>query len=86
METLTLVTDKLVGIAGFLYITAMVLYSFYLIFKNKSVGLAATTAGFLGALIHLVSFIMRWIEFYDFAGGGLLRAVPITNLYEVMKG
>lgn len=82
METLTLVTDKLVGIAGFLYITAMVLYTFYLIFKNKNVGLAATTVGFLGALIHLVSFIMRWIEFYDFAGGGLLRAVPITNLYE----
>ena len=25
---------------------------------------------------------MRWIEFYEFAGGGILRAVPITNLYE----
>ena len=36
METLTLVTDKFVGIAGFLYIAAMVLYTFYLIFKNKT--------------------------------------------------
>ena len=81
-STLTVITDKMVGIAGILYILAMVLYTFYLIFKNKKTSLAATIAGVTGTAIHLISFFMRWIEFYEFAGGGILRAVPITNLYE----
>ena len=81
-STLTVITDKMVGIAGILYILAMVLYTFYLIFKNKNTSLAATIAGVTGTAIHLISFFMRWIEFYEFAGGGILRAVPITNLYE----
>lgn len=81
-STLTVITDKMVGIAGILYILAMVLYTFYLIFKNKNTSLAATIAGVTGTSIHLISFFMRWIEFYEFAGGGILRAVPITNLYE----
>ena len=81
-STLTVITDKMVGIAGILYILAMVLYTFYLIFKNKNTGLAATAAGVVGTGIHLISFFMRWVEFYGFAGGGILRAVPITNLYE----
>lgn len=81
-STLTVITDKMVGIAGILYILAMVLYTFYLIFKNKNVSIAATAAGVIGMAIHLVSFFMRWVEFYEFAGGGILRAVPITNLYE----
>lgn len=80
-STLTVITDKMVGIAGILYILAMVLYTFYLIFKNKNTSLAATIAGVTGTAIHLISFFMRWIEFYEFAGGGILRAVPITNLY-----
>ncbi len=79
---LTVMTDKMVGIAGILYILAMVLYTFYLIFKNKNTGIAATAAGVIGTFIHIVSFFMRWAEFYEFAGGGILRAVPITNLYE----
>ena len=79
---LTVMTDKMVGIAGILYILAMVLYTFYLIFKNKNTGIAATAAGVIGTFIHIVSFFMRWAEFYAFAGGGILRAVPITNLYE----
>lgn len=81
-STLTVITDKMVGIAGILYILAMVLYTFYLIFKNKNTSLAATIVGVTGTAIHLISFFMRWIEFYEFAGGGILRAVPITNLYE----
>lgn len=81
-STLTVITDKMVGIAGILYISAMVLYTFYLIFKNKNISMAATAAGVIGTGIHIVSFFMRWAEFYEFAGGGILRAVPITNLYE----
>ncbi len=81
-STFTVITDKMVGIAGILYILAMVLYTFYLIFKNTNTGLAATAAGVVGTGIHLISFFMRWAEFYEFAGGGILRAVPITNLYE----
>ena len=63
-STLTVITDKMVGIAGILYILAMVLYTFYLIFKNKNTSLAATIAGVTGTAIHLISFFMRWIEFY----------------------
>ncbi len=43
-STFTVITDKMVGIAGILYILAMVLYTFYLIFKNTNTGLAATAA------------------------------------------
>lgn len=32
-STFTVITDKMVGIAGILYILAMVLYTFYLILK-----------------------------------------------------
>ncbi len=81
-STWTVVTDKMVGIAGILYILAMVFYTFYLIFKNKNIGYISSAFGIIGAFIHLISFFMRWIEFYDFAGGGIFRAVPITNLYE----
>ena len=82
VSMLTLLTDKMVGIAGVLYIAAMVLYTFYLIFKNKNIGFAATVTAVIGTFIHLVSFFMRCSEFYEFAGGGIFRAVPITNLYE----
>ena len=68
VSTLTVITDKMVGIAGILYISAMVLYTFYLIFKNKNISMAATAAGVIGTGIHLVSFFMRWAEFYEFAG------------------
>lgn len=80
--TFTVLTDKMVGFAGILYILAMVFYTFYLIFKNKNAGLAATIIGLAGTCIHLISFFMRWVEFYELAGGGIFRAVPVTNLYE----
>lgn len=82
ISALTTVTNKMVGIAGILYITAMIFYTFYLVFKNKNIGTVASILGIAGAFIHLISFFTRWVEFYKFAGGGLLRAVPITNLYE----
>ena len=58
-STLTVITDKMVGIAGILYILAMVLYTFYLIFKNKNTSLAATIANCENLSILFASLLSK---------------------------
>ena len=55
---------------------------FFIIFKNKKVGIAASVTGIIGFSLHFISFIIRWIEFYDLSNGQILRSIPITNKYE----
>ncbi len=74
--------SKMVTYSSLLYLTAMVFYIFYLVLKNKPAGTAATITGSAGFILHLLSFIIRWVEFYKFSDDNILRAVPITNLYE----
>jgi len=64
------------------YILAMILYIGYLAFRNQSVGLAATAATIAGAAMQTLALGMRWKEFADIGNMGILRAVPLTNLYE----
>ena len=74
--------ESLVGGAGLLYLVAMVVYTFYLFFKKDLIGYIGTLVGFIGFILHIVSFFMRWVEFYNLMDHQILRAIPITNLYE----
>lgn len=70
------------GLSALSYIIAMVVYITYLVFKNKTVGVIATTLTVIGFITHTIAFGLRWKEFYEIGKMGLLRAVPLTNLYE----
>jgi cytochrome c-type biogenesis protein CcsB len=64
------------------YIIAMIIYITYLAFRNKTVGIAATTLTIVGFISQTIAILIRWKEFYDISGMGIMRSVPLTNLYE----
>src|SRR4030067_2632434 len=64
------------------YIIAMIIYITYLAFRNKTVGIAATTVTVAGFVSQTIAILIRWKEFYDISGMGIMRSVPLTNLYE----
>jgi cytochrome c-type biogenesis protein CcsB len=70
------------GISTMAYILAMIIYITYLAFRNRTVGIAATTVTIAGFVSQTMAILMRWKEFYDISGMGILRSVPLTNLYE----
>ena len=70
------------GISTMSYIIAMIIYITYLAFRNKTVGIAATTLTIVGFISQTMAIIIRWKEFYDISGMGIMRSVPLTNLYE----
>ncbi|HMK59636.1 MAG TPA: c-type cytochrome biogenesis protein CcsB [Dissulfurispiraceae bacterium] len=70
------------GVATIVYILAMVAYISYLAFKNSAIGVIATTATVVGFVSQTIAFGMRWKEFYEIGRMGILRAIPLTNLYE----
>jgi cytochrome c-type biogenesis protein CcsB len=75
-------SSQFFGIASIAYILAMVAYIAYLSFKNSTIGIIATTITVVGFLSHTIAFFMRWKEFYEIGQMGILRAIPLTNLYE----
>ena len=75
-------SSQFFGIASIAYILAMVAYIAYLSFKNSTVGVIATTITVVGFLSHTIAFTLRWKEFYEIGQMGILRAIPLTNLYE----
>ncbi|MDH4027833.1 MAG: c-type cytochrome biogenesis protein CcsB [Nitrospirota bacterium] len=73
------------------YIAAMIIYVIYLVTRNRTVGITATSVTFLGFLSQSAAFIIRWANSYTFwqaehpASGvleSLLRGAPLRNLYE----
>jgi cytochrome c-type biogenesis protein CcsB len=70
------------GIATIVYILAMVAYISHLAFRGAVIGLIATTATIVGFVSQTIGFGLRWKEFSVIGGMGLLRSVPLTNLYE----
>ncbi len=66
------------GLATIGYIIAMMAYIAYLIFRNNSIGVAATVITTAGFISQTIAFILRWVESYEM---GIGRA-PLTNLYE----
>lgn len=78
-------------ISAFAYILAMVTYVGYLIVRNKTVGIIATSLTFFGFVSQSLAFLIRWVNSYDYwlvshpSSGfieSLLRAAPLRNLYE----
>lgn len=70
------------GLSTIAYILAMISYILYLGFKRNQIGIIATTITLAGFISQTLAIIMRWKEFADIGQMGLLRAVPLTNLYE----
>ncbi|MCX8030201.1 MAG: c-type cytochrome biogenesis protein CcsB [Thermodesulfovibrionales bacterium] len=70
------------GISTIAYFLAMIIYIAYLAFKNKIIGQSATFMTLVGFSSQTIAFGLRWKEFNDLMQMGLLRAIPLTNLYE----
>ena len=70
------------GISTTTYFLAMIIYISHLAFKNKVVGIAATSVTIIGFASQTLAIILRWKEFADFTGMGFWRSAPLTNLYE----
>lgn len=70
------------GLSTIAYILAMILYIAYLAFRSNPVGMTATVVTIGGFLSQTVALLMRWKEFAEIGNMGLLRGVPLTNLYE----
>jgi cytochrome c-type biogenesis protein CcsB len=64
------------------YIVAMIVYITYLAFRNKTIGITATTITIVGFISQTLAFFMRWKESSEISGMGIMRSVPLTNLYE----
>src|SRR4030042_507761 len=70
------------GISTMAYFLAMMTYITYLAFRKQQVGIAATTVTIIGFVSQTIAILMRWKEFYDISGMGIIRSAPLTNLYE----
>lgn len=70
------------GISTIAYVIAMVAYIAYLAFKKTGVGTVATALTTIGFVSHTAAFLLRWKEFDDIMQMGILRSIPLTNLYE----
>jgi len=72
------------GISTMAYILAMITYITYLAFRKNLIGIGATTITIIGFISHTLAIGLRWKEFYDLSGLGIIRSAPFTNLYESM--
>src|SRR4030042_1323367 len=70
------------GISTMAYVVAMITYITYLAFRNNNIGIVATTITRIGFISQTIAILIRWEEFYDISGMGIMRSVPLTNLYE----
>lgn len=70
------------GLSSIAYILAMISYIAFLAFRAGAVGIIATTLTVAGFLSHTCAFFLRWKEFADIGGMGIMRSIPLTNLYE----
>ncbi len=70
------------GLSTMAYITAMMTYITYVAFRKHSLGVVATAVTVSGFLLQTIAIILRWKEFADLSGLGLIRSAPMTNLYE----
>ncbi|MEN8264162.1 MAG: c-type cytochrome biogenesis protein CcsB [Nitrospirota bacterium] len=73
------------------YIVAMIIYVAFLVVKNRTVGIIATTMTIFGFVMQSTALVMRWVTSFHFWASSnpesgyiesLLRAAPLRNLYE----
>jgi cytochrome c-type biogenesis protein CcsB len=86
-----MISQTFFNISAGAYIAAMVIYVIYLVTRNRTVGLTATSVTIFGFVSQTIAFLSRWSHSYDFwirsnpSSGyieSLLRAAPLRNLYE----
>lgn len=82
MENYIDLAAKLVASSGIIYLVATLCYSFYLVFKNNILAKAGLLIGIVGFVMQFSAFIIRFVVAYERVDGRILRAIPITNLYE----
>ena len=70
------------GISTMAYFMAMIIYITYIAFKKKSIGVLATTITIAGFICQSIALILRWKDFAELSGMGLIKSAPLTNLYE----
>jgi cytochrome c-type biogenesis protein CcsB len=75
-------SSQFFGIASIAYVLAMITYIAYLAFRKQTIGIVATALTVTGFAAHTAAFFIRWKEFYEIGKMGILRAIPLTNLYE----
>lgn len=75
-------SSQFFGISSVAYILAMVAYISYLVFKNSTVGIVASTITYVAFVSQTMAFLLRWREFHDLSQMGWIRSIPLTNLYE----
>ncbi len=80
-----------IDISAGAYILAMVIYVAYLVVRNRTVGIIASTMTIFGFVMQSIALIIRWVDsFYFWASANpesgyiesILRAAPLRNLYE----
>jgi cytochrome c-type biogenesis protein CcsB len=71
-------SSQLLGITTFTYLFASFLYMATLVFRSKTVGLAATVFTVIALLIQTAGLGLRWVESYQMGIGH----APLTNMYE----
>lgn len=70
------------GLSSIAYILAMICYIAFLAFRSGAIGIAATAITVFGFFSHTCAFFLRWKEFAAIGGMGIMRSIPLTNLYE----
>ena len=73
------------------YIAAMITYVIFLVVRNKTTGIVASSLTIFGFVSQSTALIIRWINSYYFWTAGnptsgavesIMRAAPLRNLYE----
>ncbi len=75
-------SSRFFGLSEMAYILAMVVYVVHFAWRKKAVGVTATGLAVFGFASQTLAIILRWREFYLLSGMGILRSIPITNLFE----
>ncbi len=73
-------SSTFLGITTFIYLITMVLYFYYLFFRNKILGIIIKVTTITGFLAHTAGLALRWIESYQLGYGH----IPLSNMYEAL--
>ena len=71
-------SSLLFNVTTFLFLISTILFFAFLASRNRSIGLGASLAAFVGWGIETVAIALRWKESYDMGHGH----APLSNLYE----
>ena len=68
------------GITTIMYLFTMVLYFYYLFFRNKTLAIIVKVTTIIGFLANISGWAIRWVESYQMGHG----YIPLSNMYEAL--